>query len=76
MSEWVKATEQLPVERGYYLACVKRTAPEELGGDSVSIKIMRWMGEDWRYAYHIPKWINEEVKDTVTYWMPLPTPPK
>ena len=73
---WVPVTEQLPTERGYYLAVIKRIAPDELGGNNTRVKIMRWMGEDWRYPLHIPKWINEAITETVTHWMPLPELPK
>jgi len=73
---WISVKERLPECRGYYLAAIERTAPEELGGNSTNVKIMRWMGEDWRYAYHIPEWINKEIMDKVTHWMPLPELPK
>lgn len=73
---WIPVTGQLPTERGYYLAVIKRIAPDELGGNNTRVKIMRWMGEDWRYAFHFPKWINDEITETVTHWMPLPAPPE
>lgn len=73
---WIPVSERLPEERGYYLAVVHRTAPDELGGNETRIRIMQWMGEDWRYAYHVPEWINREITDTVTHWMPLPEPPE
>jgi hypothetical protein len=73
---WISVSERLPEERGHYLAVVKRTAPDMLGGNETRIKIMRWMGEDWRYAHYIPEWINKVITDTVTHWMPLPQPPK
>ena len=76
MSEWISATENQPRATGYYLAVVKRTAPECLGGNDKRVKIMRFMGEDWRYAYHIPAWINDEITEVVTHYMPLPEPPK
>jgi hypothetical protein len=72
---WIPVTEQLPTERGYYLTVVKRTAPDELGGNDTRVKIMRWLGEDWRYPVHIPEWINDEITETVTHWMPLPAAP-
>lgn len=73
---WVPVAERLPTERGYYLAVIKRIAPDELGGNLTNVKIMRWLGEDWRYPLHIPEWINEAITETVTHWMPLPNPPK
>lgn len=76
LTGWIPVSKILPKERGYYLAVVKRVAPEDLGGNAFMVKIMRWMGHDWRYAYHVPGWINEKITDTVTYWIPLPQPPK
>jgi hypothetical protein len=73
---WISVSERLPEERGHYLAVVKRTAPDILGGNETRIKIMRWMGEDWRYAHYIPEWINKAITDTVTHWQALPQPPK
>lgn len=73
---WIPITEKLPQKTGYYLTSLSRKASEEFGGNSTSIKIMRFMGEDWRYAHHFPEWINSEIKDTVTHWMPLPKKPK
>mgnify|MGYP003507701598 CR=1 FL=1 len=76
MSEWINAAENQPRATGYYLAVVERAAPEYLGGESKRVKIMRFMGEDWRYAYHIPAWINDEIFEVVTYYMQLPEPPE
>ena len=71
---WIPASKP-PEEPGHYLAVVKRTAPEELAGNGTSIRKMRWMGEDWRYATHIPARVGREISDEVTHWMPLPEPP-
>lgn len=73
---WVSVTEKTPAERGYYLAVLNRIAPDELGGNETRIKIMRWKGDDWRYAHHIPEWINKEITDIVTHWMELPELPE
>lgn len=73
---WIPVTERLPTGCGYYLSVVERIAPDELGGNNTRVKIMRWLGADWRYPTHIPKWINEAITETVTHWMPLPEPPK
>lgn len=75
-NRWIPIGERMPTERAYYLAVVERLAPEELGGNETRIRIMRWMGEDWRYAYHIPEWINEAITETVTHWKPLPSAPE
>lgn len=69
---WIPVTERLPTGCGYYLSVVERIAPDELGGNNTRVKIMRWLGADWRYPTHIPKWINEAITETVTHWMPLP----
>ena len=73
---WIPVTERLPTGCGYYLSVVERIAPDELGGNNTRVKIMRWLGADWRYPTHIPEWINEAITETVTHWMPLPEPPK
>ena len=73
---WIPVTERLPTECGYYLSVVERMAPDELGGNNTRVKIMRWLGADWRYPTHVPKWINEAITETVTRWMPLPAPPE
>jgi hypothetical protein len=73
---WIPVTERLPTGCGYYLSVVYRIAPNELGGNNTRVKIMRWLGADWRYPTHIPKWINEAITETVTHWMPLPAPPE
>lgn len=73
---WIPVTERLPTECGYYLSVVERIAPDELGGNNTRVKIMRWLGADWRYPTHIPKWINEAITETVTHWMPLPATPE
>ncbi len=75
MPRWIPVTERLPTGCGYYLSVVERIAPDELGGNNTRVKIMRWMGADWRYPTHIPKWINEAITETVTHWTPLPEPP-
>lgn len=73
---WIPVSERLPEELGHYLAVVKRIAPDEFGGNGTRIRIMRWLGYDWRYAHHIPEWINQKITETVTHWMPLPAVPK
>jgi len=74
-NRWIPVEERLPAGCGYYLSVVERIAHDELGGNNTRVKIMRWLGADWRYPTHIPKWINEAITETVTHWRPLPQPP-
>jgi hypothetical protein len=63
-------------KKGQYMVLLRRTATKEFGGSRREIKIVRWLGREWRLPYHIPAWINEQIKDEVTHWMPLPKKPK
>lgn len=43
----------------------------------MDIVILRFfVDEGFRIPTHIPDWINEEINDEVTHWMPMPNPPK
>lgn len=75
--EWIPCSERLPDETGRYLAVKKRIAPDELGGSRTNIVILRFFVDDgFLMPTHIPDWINEEINEEVTHWMPLPQPPK
>lgn len=74
MFEWIEANAR-PKETGHYLVCLKRVAPKDLGGNSRRVKILRWDGEKWQLPVHFPKWINDEIQETVTHWAPLPDLP-
>ena len=77
VQEWISVTERLPDETGRYLAVKKRIAPDEFGGNRTDIVILRFLvGDGFRMPTHIPDWINEEINEEVTHWMPLPTPPE
>ena len=77
VQEWISVTERLPDETGRYLAVKKRIAPDELGGNRTDIVILRFFVDDgFRMPTHIPDWINGEINEEVTHWMPLPNPPK
>ena len=77
VQEWISVEERLPDETGRYLAVKKRIAPDELGGSRTDIVILRFFVDDgFRMPTHIPDWINEEINEEVTHWMPLPQPPK
>lgn len=74
MSEWISTTERLPDETGRYLVVKKRVAPDELGGNRTDIVILRFFVDDgFRMPTHIPDWINEEINEEVTHWMPMPS---
>ena len=75
--EWIPMTERLPEETGRYLTVKKRIAPDDFGGNRTDIVILRFLvGDGFRMPTHIPDWINEEINEEVTHWMPLPNPPK
>lgn len=77
MSEWISVKDRLPDENGRYLAVKKRIAPDALGGNRTDIVILRFFEDSgFKMPIHIPDWINEEINDEVTHWMPLPQPPK
>ena len=77
VQKWISVTERLPDETGRYLAVKKRIAPDEFGGNRTDIVILRFLvGDGFRMPTHIPDWINEEINEEVTHWMPLPEPPK
>ena len=74
VQEWISVDERLPDETGRYLAVKKRIAPDELGGNRTDIVILRFFVDDgFRMPTHIPDWINGEINEEVTHWMPLPS---
>ena len=77
VQEWISVKDRLPDENGRYLAVKKRIAPDALGGNRTDIVILRFFVDDgFRMPIHIPDWINEEINEEVTHWMPLPQQPK
>ena len=77
--KWISVNDRLPEETGRYLAVKKRIAPDDFGGNRTDIVILRFfVGDGFRMPTHIPDWINEEINEEVTHWMPLslPQPPK
>ena len=75
--EWISVKDRLPDATGRYLAVKKRIAPDALGGNRTDIVILRFFEDSgFRMPIHIPNWINEEMNEEITYWMPLPPPPK
>lgn len=74
VQEWISVDDRLPDESGRYLAVKKRIAPDELGGNRTDIVILRFfVDKGFRMPTHIPDWINEEINEEVTHWMPLPS---
>ena len=77
VQEWISVKDRLPDETGRYLAVKKRIAPDKLGGNRTDIVILRFFVDDgFRMPTHIPDWINEEINEEVTHWLPLPELPK
>ena len=77
VQEWISVKDRLPKETGRYLVVKKRIAPDELGGNSTDIVILRFNVDDgFKMPTHIPDWINEKINEEVTHWMPLPQLPK
>lgn len=77
VQEWISVDDRLPDETGRYLAVKKRIAPDTLGGNRTDIVIIRFFEDSgFKIPIHIPDWINEEIKEEVTHWMPLPELPK
>ena len=74
VQEWISVDDRLPDETGRYLAVKKRIAPDELGGNRTDIVILRFfVDKGFRMPTHIPEWINKEINEEVTHWMPLPS---
>lgn len=72
--KWISVDDRLPDETGRYLVVKKRIAPDELGGNRTDIVILRFFVDDgFRMPTHIPDWINGEINEEVTHWMPLPS---
>ena len=77
VQEWISVKDRLPDATGRYLAVKKRIAPDALGGNRTDIVILRFFEDSgFKMPIHIPNWINEEINEEITYWMPLPEPPK
>ena len=77
VQEWISVDDRLPDETGRYLVVKKRIAPDEFGGNRTDIVILRFfVGDGFRMPKHIPDWINGEINEEVTHWMPLPELPK
>ena len=75
--KWISVNDKLPKETGRYLVVKKRIAPDELGGNSTDIVILRFSVDDgFKMPTHIPNWINEKINEEVTHWMPLPKLPR
>lgn len=75
MPHWTAMINQSPKTTGRYIVCVRRLAPDDLGGNKTRITILRWLGNDWRIPTHFPDWINDEIEEYVTHWMYLPELP-
>ena len=77
VQEWISVDDRLPDKTGRYLVLKNRIAPDCLGGNRTDIVILRFfVDKGFRIPTHIPDWINEEINEEVTHWMPLPEQPK
>ena len=77
VQEWIQVDDRLPDKTGQYLVLKNRIAPDCLGGNRTDIVILRFfVDKGFRMPIHIPDWINEEIDEEVTRWMPIPQPPK
>ena len=77
VQEWISVEDRLPDKTGRYLVLKNRIAPDYLGGNGTDIVILKFFTDKgFRMPTHIPDWINEEISEEVTHWMPLPQPPK
>lgn len=77
VQKWISVKDRLPKETGRYLVVKKRIAPDNLGGNSTDIVILRFSVDDgFKMPAHIPDWINKKINEEVTHWMPLPQLPK
>lgn len=75
--KWISVDDMLPDKTGRYLVLKNRIAPDCLGGNRTDIVILRFfVDKGFRMPTHIPDWINKEINEEVTHWMPLPELPK
>lgn len=71
--EWIDVQVQSPEKPGRYLVSLRRKAPESLGGNQHKVTILRFRPDgNFQYPVHFPDWINDEIEETITHWMPLP----
>ncbi len=67
IQKWIPVTERLPKNIGLFLVIEKHWID-----GSPCRRIAKWNTEDWFTADRKSK----EITPRVTYWMPLPEPPK
>lgn len=73
LPKWIPVTARLPEENGRYLVVLKRYGfVDDIKLNDEQIRILRYH-DGWRLPCHIQKWINETLKQEVTYWMQLPS---
>jgi hypothetical protein len=68
MNEWISVKDRLPKKNGYYF-CWHMTSR---CGDKEDWQINKLYWEDNLWLYHHNAF---KTADSVTHWMPLPTPP-
>lgn len=66
MTEWIDVNDRLPDKEGSYL-CV-------MSDDHINpLVIIKYFING---MFYVTEWYKENVGRKVTYWMPLPEPPK
>lgn len=70
MSKWIPCSKKLPIESGYYLACIYDTE----AGDYDFRKI--WFAHVDDYYIDKSEWRELYKDEVVTAWMSLPKPYK
>ena len=71
---WTPCSQKQPDDNGYYLVTAKRTAPEDLGGNSVRVKTMRFLNGEWKVPVILDDYVASVVKEEVLAWQELPEP--
>ena len=67
VQEWISVKDKLPEKNGRFICTYKFNSNSE----------MQFVGTLEYYAScHYPHWQHESVGVIVTYWMPMPQPPK
>lgn len=64
------------MEAGWYLAVKKELLRMSWVEAEQILQFFVFVDDGFRMPTNIPDWINEEINEEVTHWMPMPQPPK